>query len=452
MKTRLAFLSLFLSLTLAAQEPASKWYGDLDMNGMKLGLVFEIDTLDATAALSVPAQGLKGLAADDILLKADSIALTFKSLQISYRGRFTTDTHIKGEFNQRGIKLPLELNRGAAPAPPRRIQTPQPPFPYTRRAISFLNPEAGITLKGTYSLPQDKGPFPAVILVSGSGPQDRHATIAEHPWFTVLSDHLLRAGIAVLQYDERGIGESEGNFKAANTIDLASDAKAALNWLRTQPETQPGKTGIIGHSEGGIIASIIASEDSDLPFIILLASPSVTGKELMLTQKLQLELAAGVPESAATTSNLLFKKIYDDITSSELHGNELKNHIKQQFKSYTGDAIPGEQLEIVASQLSSPWMKAFLRIDPKPYLSELHSRVLAIYGSKDLQVDADMNSTSLKEALSEAVLEASTVITLDGLNHLLQPAKTGLPTEYSHIETTIDPEALHLISSWIKSY
>ncbi|WP_168731316.1 alpha/beta hydrolase [Robertkochia marina] len=442
---------LILFTKLNAQDTA--WNGQLDVNGLKLQLIFHIEQDDSTRAyLSVPIQGVNKLPADEVFIASDSVSIRFNALQIHYHGQFTDSTHIKGTFTQSGLSFPLELNKGEGESPLNRPQTPKPPFPYENREVTFRNPEANITLAGTYSIPHGSGPFPAVILVSGSGAQDRDCNILGHKWFEVLADHLLRKGISVLRYDDRGIGASEGNFKEALTTDLSRDALYGFQWLEKQPETDPKRTGIIGHSEGGIVATMVGSQNMAVDFLVLLASPSVTGKEILLTQRYEIEVASGIPENQAVTTREIFEKVYNDMSTSSLSGEALKDFIKERLTIHSDSTITGKQLNILSESLSNAWMKSFLEIDPSDHLKQLQLPVLALYGSKDIQVNAPDNAGRLKKSLSPIQLQNTTIKTLAGHNHLFQPAVSGLPGEYQAIDITISSETLNTISQWIQSY
>lgn len=450
MKLQMLWVLLLGFWTSAAQDTPTTWKGALNVNGQSIELIFELTTAqDTTATLSVPAQGLLKYPATTAAISKDSVSLHFTPLGIKLYGTYTNDSIIKGTFYQNNLTLPLSLIKERTPFVFERPQTPKPPYPYIRKEAHFTNDQANIGLSGTLNLPKGTGPFPAVVLISGSGPQDRTTKIAGHAWYAVLADQLARKGIAVLHFDDRGTGASKGDFSTATTTDFALDAYAALKWLRMQPGVDPKRTGYLGHSEGGLAALIAANEPETPGFLILLATPVTPGHEFMLEQKRDIETAMGLPETAVTASNKLFSTLYTSIINMEEENPERKAAISRQLELLTGNALPKEQSQQLVNTLSTTWMATLLKQDPEKYITGLNIPVLALYGSKDLQVNAKTHSSLLKKLLPEHIRPYSQVSTMQALNHLFQPAESGLPEEYAKIETSLSLDIVHFIEKWL---
>jgi hypothetical protein len=340
----------------------------------------------------------------------------------------------------------------------RRPQHPQPPFPYRSEEVT-VESVPGVRLAGTLTLPQGQGPYPAVVLVSGSGPQDRDETLLGHKPFLVLSDHLTRNGIAVLRLDDRGTGRSTGSFAASTSEDFARDAAAALRWLRARPEVRDDAVGIVGHSEGGMIGPMVAARyPDDVNFLVLLAGPGMPSADLLMLQGALISRAGGEPEAEVqrtlTLQRALFGAIAQTADSTALHAR--LREISARFQA----SLPAEEralpaysdatMEATLGTLVSPWYRWFIRYDPAPALRATRVPVLALNGSKDLQVPADENLGGIARALRAAGNRDVTTEALPGLNHLFQTATTGAPSEYAQIEETIAPVVLERVTAWIR--
>lgn len=334
-----------------------------------------------------------------------------------------------------------------------RPQTPQPPFPYEQDSVFFDNPSAGIRLAGTLTKPVGAGPFPAVLLISGSGPQDRDETLLGHKPFAIIADHLSRRGYVVLRYDDRGFGASEGVFQKATTADFASDAAAGIAYLHKQPFVKVHQIGALGHSEGGMIVPLLDSID----FAILLAGPGVAIAELMAKQNEDVFLSQGVDGQAVQHyAYEVVQPFFEAIARKELKG--YKDALT--FLRAKAAAMPSEMAEAVgfnetqikglALQSFSPWFKYFVSFDPQPHLRKLAVPVLALNGDKDVQVDAQQNLSAIREALTQGQAPSFYIKRLPGLNHLFQEAETGAVSEYAKIEQSMAPEVLTLIYSWLE--
>ena len=354
------------------------------------------------AALDSPDQGAFGIAADSASFDGGVLRWSIQKLRATYEGRLSADdSALEGTFTQ-GVAMPLVLKRMAAGTSraPGRPQMPKAPFPYRATEVSFPSVEAGVTLAGTLTLPAAAGPHPAVILISGSGPQDRDESIMGHKPFLVLADWLTRRGIAVLRYDDRGVGKSTGSFAGATSVGFSNDAEGALNYMSGRADIDRKRIGFLGHSEGGLIAPMVAVRRAEVAFLVLLAGTAVPGAEILLAQGEAIGKAAGAPEGALAQNRALQEKF-------------------------------------------------FITYDPAPVLRRVKTPVLALFGEKDLQVLPDQNAPALEAALRDARNEHVKIHRLAGLNHLFQPAKTGSPQEYAEIEQTMDEGALKLIGEWV---
>lgn len=457
-KTLSLFIILFATLFVSGQPITGQWSGILKVQGMELTLVFNINETEEglQASMDSPDQGAFGIPVSTVTLKDSVLMMEVAPAGIRYEGILRGDT-IQGVFIQAGQEFPLNLShKPLEDQQTKRPQEPQAPYPYEAQEVTFRNEEAGISLGGTLTLPRGEGPFPAAILISGSGPQNRDEEVFGHKPFLVLADHLTRQGIAVLRYDDRGIGQSEGDFSQATSYDFAEDAESALNYLLTRKEINAEHIGLVGHSEGGMIAPIVAAErPDDTGFIVLLAAPGVPGRELLLMQQQAIGEASGLsPEKVKTNRQInekLFEMMKEEDDNSELR-RKMTQHLEQSLTD-TSDIPPGMSREqfiaMQVQQLASPWMITFLNFDPTPVLRQVESPVLAINGSNDLQVPAEENLQAIEQALEEGGNNQVTTRNLEGLNHLFQESQSGLPAEYGTIRQTFSPQAMEVISQWI---
>jgi len=432
-------------------DVTGSWVGTLDAAGQELRLVFHIVRDDAgqlSGTMDSPDQGAYGLVLSAVEQGEDgTVRFEFAMAGGEYTGRFSDDgNRIDGSWAQGGASLPLLLERTEAEAlVPKRPQEPQPPFPYEALDVEFENPEAGIRLAGTLTIPAGDGPHAAVALLTGSGPQDRDETVFGHRPFLVLADYLTRSGIAVLRFDDRGIGASTGDFAVATTLDFASDARAAVAFLQSRPEVDSEKIGLVGHSEGAIVAPMAANRRGDVAFAVLLASTGVDGRELLVMQAKAMNRAAGLPETVIEQRAEVQESLLDVVGVAE---ND--SVAAEQARAILADAgLTGDAAEGQIRSLLSPWMKYFLVYDPLPELRDLSIPVLALNGEKDTQVPPTENLLPVEEALLEGGNPDVTAEVLPGLNHLFQTAETGVPAEYASIEETFSPAALEKIATWI---
>lgn len=439
----------------SAQEvdPVGDWTGALSVSGVSLRIVFHVAAGEGglSATMDSPDQGALGIPTGSVEVVGDSLIISVPAVGGGYRGRIDGDA-LTGRWSQGGQSLPLDLARGeaaGAPPAPVRPQHPEPPYPYGVEEVRFANAGAGIELAGTLTTPPGDGPFPGVVLVSGSGPQTRDEVVAGHRIFHVLADHLTRRGIAVLRYDDRGVGESGGDFSAATSRDFASDAAAAVAFLRTRSTVDGGALGVVGHSEGGLVAPMVAAADPQLAFVVLLAGPGVDGTEILVSQTAAMQRRSGVPAAQVEANERAIRAVAGILTTrpEAVWTDEVRAALLESVPAGATAEQARAAVDPQVASFANPWMAFFVGYDPVPALESLEIPVLALNGSLDLQVLADVNLPPLRAALGER--PGVTVEELPGLNHLFQPAGTGMPTEYGTIETTFDPAALERVSTWI---
>lgn len=459
-------LALFLVLSgqsIFAQEVdlTGTWVGKLSVAGGSLALVmhFKKQGDGWTGTVDSPDQGAKGIPISSISLEGRNLEVKVDSVMGTYKATVSEDNKtLTGKWSQNNVSLDLVLTKGAKVSAPKRTQVPKPPFPYKAIEVKINNPKAkGVTLAGTLTVPNGKGPFPAVVLVSGSGPQNRDEELMGHKPFLVLADYLSRRGIAVLRYDDRGTHDSKGDFMTATTLDFASDSLAAVAFLKKRKEINPRKIGIVGHSEGGLVAPIAASQSNDVGFIVLMAGTGVTGEEILYLQSSLLARAGGASEEDIKLNRELQGAIFKIIREEKNDQRAAEKIIAamDQFLAKQSEEKKAEikdtvaALRIQARAMVNPWFRTFLTLDPAPYLKKTRVPVLAINGEKDLQVDADQNLPKIEAALKAGGNKRYTIKRMPNLNHLFQKSVTGSPMEYQSIEETINPAALKAIGDWI---
>jgi fermentation-respiration switch protein FrsA (DUF1100 family) len=429
------------------------WQGAVETHGMRLRFQLHVshDTEGhLIAALDSLDQGVSGLPANRVTLKDPIFHFEIPSLAGAYEGTLNSSKNaMSGKWSQTSADhLPLDFKRSEQTLELRRPQTPAKPYPYTEEPVAFDSPGAGVRLAGTLTLPKGPGPFPGVVLIAGSGPQDRDESLANHRPFLLLADTLTRKGIAVLRYDKRGIGHSTGNLDAATTMDLAADAEAALAFLKARKEIDGSRIGLLGHSEGAIIAPYLAGRFKDVSWLVLLAAPATNGEETLLNQSEMIGRAGGLNDDQLDAS-LGFDRAAYDLVRKEKDPAVLSEKLTGLIKDTGLDsALPPAALEMQLRMLTSPWFRFFLDYDPLPNLKQVKCPVLALYGQKDLQVPPKANLPLLEKALQDGDNTQADVRELHELNHVFQHAYTGTPAEYAAIEETFSPEALTLLADW----
>jgi uncharacterized protein len=440
---------------------AGSWSGALKVQGTQLRLVMNI-SLNAADSLIVtfdsPDQGAMNLPTSKAALVNDSIFVSAKAIGGKFSGKINQEiSSISGSWKQSGMSFPLTLERLENKITVNRPQEPKPPFPYRAEDVTFPNTAGGFELAGTLTIPAKEGRYPAAILVTGSGPQNRDEELLGHKPFLVLADYLTRQGFAVLRYDDRGVGKSKGEFKTATTFDFATDAGAAFDFLKTRPEIDSAAIGIIGHSEGGLVAPIVASGRKDVAFIVLMAGPGLTGEQILILQSALISKAEGEDEKTINANEKFSMSMYSVLkknSDNEKAGRKLRTLIADFDRKNAKDTSyhPMSETEITAQvgSLTSPWFRTFLILNPEDYLSKVTCPLLAVNGSLDLQVPPKENLQAIEKALIFGGNSSYVIEELPGLNHLFQTATTGSPAEYSKIEETISPVALEAIGSWLQ--
>ncbi|MEO6902375.1 MAG: alpha/beta fold hydrolase [Bacteroidia bacterium] len=457
-KLILTVFTVFFFLTSVAQNITGQWNGVLKIQAIQLRVVFNINKTETgySATMDSPDQAAKGIPVTTVSFQDSILKLSIVNAAIDYEGKLKDELTIVGDFKQAGKSFPLNLFKGEIEEKKLvRPQEPTKPYPYYSEDVTFENKSANVSLAGTLTLPKKEGVFPVVVLISGSGPQNRDEELLGHKPFLVLSDYLTRNGIAVLRYDDRGTAASTGDFKAATTADFSTDVEAAVAYLETRKEINKKKIGLIGHSEGGIIAPIVAAQSKDVAFIVLLAGLGISGDELLLLQQQLIGKVSGQSDEDLKETEAINKGAFDIVkksTNSEQLRIDLTTYLMQDSSLLKLELATREELlKAQLDRLTSPWMQYFLKYNPTSTLEKVKCPVLAINGSKDLQVPAKINLDAIKSALIKGGNKNVTVKELPNLNHLFQECKTGLPSEYSTIEQTFSPIALTEIVNWIKT-
>jgi pimeloyl-ACP methyl ester carboxylesterase len=453
----LLLLALLTSQAPAQPSIAGDWQGTLAAAGTNLRLAVHIKSADGKLSASLDSldQGANGIPVDSVTVDGDAVTLELKTAVVAtFVGKLSADgSTIEGTWTQGGASLPLTLKRGVV-APPKRPQVPVKPYPYLEEQLTYQNKAAGITLAGTLTLPRTTAPVAAAVLISGSGPEDRDETVFGHKPFLVLADYLTRNGIAVLRTDDRGVGGSSGKVDTSTSPDFAADAMAGVEYLKGRKEIDPKRIGLIGHSEGGLVAPIAAVQSPDVAFIVLMAGPGLPGEDILYLQGAAIMKAAGFPE-AQITANRRIQETMLGIVKSEKDSEAAR----ARFASARAEllaALPPAQQQAAAAALNAqferaltPWFRYFLTYDPRPTLSKVKCPVLAVWGDLDLQVPYEPNLAAMAEAFKAGGNTKVTLVHLAGLNHLFQTAKTGTPMEYATIEETMAPAAMKAITDWI---
>ncbi len=462
------FLQLVLLLPLilplqsaTGQQPSDidgHWEGAMDLQGTALTFMVDLTLSDGvwSGTMDIPMQNAIGLPLLTVRVVKDTVEFTLEVAGDPVWSGIVSEGRIEGTLTQSGFSFPFWLGREEVPPPP-RPQEPQPPFPYREEEVTYQNGE--ITLAGTLTIPPGEGPFPAALMITGSGAQDRNEEIFNHKPFLLIADVLTRAGIAVLRVDDRGVGGSSLGSEPATSADFVGDVLTGVEFLGTQDVIDPVRIGLIGHSEGGMIAPMAAARSSEVAFIILLAGTAVTGEEILLEQTRLITKAAGATEAqleaqyAAQSEVLGLARIGADSRTVRAAVADL---IDVQFARLSGaeqQAITPElreqQISQATAQVLHPWFQFFLGFDPRTALREVTVPVLALNGGLDLQVPPRQNLPEIAIALGEAGNTDITIREFPGLNHLFQTAGTGSPAEYILIEETMAPVVLETIRDWI---
>jgi len=429
------------------------WQGALEGHGMRLRLQLHVshdDHKQLLAALDSPDQGVSGLPAIKVSQKDASFHFEIPVVSGVYDGTLNAaKTAINGSWTQNGVEQKLDFRRSDQLLELVRPQDPVKPYPYKEEEITFANGKAKVSLAGTLTLPPGPGPFPAAILLGGSGPHDRDESLVGHRPFLVLADHLTRKGIAVLRFDKRGVGKSTGDYANATTEDFAGDAEAALSYLKTRKEIDGKKAGLIGHSEGGLIAPLVAAHSGDVAWVVLLAGPGLKGEDTLLLQSELILKTAGVNDGQIARTREFNKQTYA-LVRQEKDPATLQVKLSDLVQSSGMSAsLPPAALQSQVHLMVSPWFRFFLDYDPLPALQQTMCPVLALNGEKDLQVSSKENLAKIQKAPQDGGNKDFQTTELPGLNHLFQHCPTGSPLEYGGSQETMSPEALNAVSAWV---
>ena len=445
--------------TIDKKSITGSWLGKISVGAIELRVIFNLSLIEndsLVATLDSPDQGAKGIKLGPVTFTVQTLKISAGAMLAEYNGTIKNDSLIEGTWKQSGTLNVLNLTKLKTAFTQNRPQEPKAPFQYIAEEVTFTNDKFNIKLAGTLTIPQGDGPFPAAIMITGSGPQNRNEELMGHKPFLVIADFLTRNGIAVLRYDDRGVGKSQGNYSTATSADLATDAEAALIFLKNNPKINPKMIGFIGHSEGGLIAPIVASSNPDAGFIVSLAGPGVTGQQIIIRQAQDIGRLSGEKENIIKESTEINKKLYavlrkeKDNKKAEIKILSIYKEILEKKKTSKEDTEKAvSQLKATFGANTYTWFRYFIMTDPAIYWKEVKCPVLALNGEKDLQVSANENLPAIEKALKSSGNKSVKTIKLPGLNHLFQHCKTGLPTEYGNIEETFSPGALKIISDWI---
>ncbi len=456
---RLSVLLILLlnSVWLFATDFKGNWEGRLTLPPIRVvfHITASVDTLSAT--MDSPDQGAFGIPMNQVSVSGDTVRLDCAMLKLVYEGVLRKDT-ISGEFRQGSFAMPLVLSRQVESEAILRPQEPRPPYPYRVEEVRFTNEEDGFDLAGTLTMPSAGEDFPAVILITGSGPQNRDEELMGHKPFLLLADRLTRSGIAVLRFDDRGVGASGGTFQDATTFDFVKDAQAAFRYLTARNEIDPKKIGMLGHSEGASVAAVAASENPDVAFVVSLAGIGMPGYEVLLLQQKAFMDAYGMSQAEQQPMLELTQACFE-IIRTEPDAEKIKHQLVPLFENAWENLPEASRVEIPKEkyvtegliQTASPWMIAFINFQPDRFLSRIRCPFLALNGEKDLQVVSAPNLEGIRQDLIRGGNNAFQIKSYPGLNHLFQNCDTGLVSEYATISETISLEVIDDIILWIGS-
>jgi len=453
----IGLLLLLSSAVMYAQDLEGKWTGQLNVQSSSLRVNFNIklDNGKYTSTMDSPDQGAYGIKVESTSIFGTVVTLKATSIGVEYFGVYNDKTKlIEGKFTQSGMSFDMSLSRvEEEKADTKGINLQN--VDYKIEEVTYKNAVDNITLAGTLTIPKKEGKHPVVILISGSGPQNRDEEIFGHKTFLVLADYLTQKGIAVLRFDDRGVGASEGDFSKATTPDFVNDVEAGVNYLKTRKDIDFSRLGLIGHSEGGLVAPMLAAKSDDIKFMVLLAAPGVRGEELLYTQNEMILKQRGAPANVIDEQNALVRKMYKCILD-EKDIKVAKKRVQEIIRQNILASPQASQLDdnringIVQQQsaLVTPWFRCFLEYDPVSSLKKVKCPVLALNGEKDIQVESKENLAAIEKALSKAKVKYKTV-ELEGLNHLFLKCETGDVLEYPTLKTSFSVKAMGIIHNWI---
>ena len=442
--------------TATVSKAEGTWQGAIEVTNMRMRLQMHISHDDKgklLASVDSLDQGIQGIPAAKVTEANGELRFEIPAFQAEYHGTLgASRNEISGEWTQNDNVEKLDFRRSEQPLELRRPQNPSKPYPYTVEEITFPSGDGKTALAATLTIPQGTGPFPAALFIGGSGPTDRDETVASHKPFLILADLLTKKGIAVLRYDKRGTGQSAGNYEQASMSDLASDAQAALNYLKGRKELDAKRVGILAHSEGGILAAQIAAKANEMDWLVLLATPATTGERTLLRQSELVARTGGLPEEQIARSQQFDRMAYAAVREAK-SAAALEAKLNDLIeKSGLSASMPPAALQAQIRLMTTPWFRQYLDFDPAPLMEQIKCPVLALNGDRDLQVDANDTVPLLRQAYEKSGNKDFTVMEIDGVNHLFQKAQSGSPALYGAIEETIAPEVLNAIGSWLAKH
>ena len=440
----------------AVSQAEGTWQGAIEVSNMRMRLQLHVshdEKGELLASVDSLDQGIEGIPASQVAEKNGELQFEIPVFQAEYQGTLSASKNeISGHWTQNKELETLDFRRSDKPLELRRPQNPVKPYPYKEEEVSFPAGDSQVTLAATLTVPGGAGPFPAVVFIAGSGPTDRNGSLAGHQPFLVLADFLTRRGVAVLRYDKRGVGQSTGDAQQASMDDLIGDAQSALRYLKSRKEVDPKRLGVLGHSEGGIIAASLAMRSNEVHWLVLLATPATTGERTLLKQSELIARIGGLPEAQITRSQEFDRMAYAAVRGTQSRA-QLESKLNQLIeRSELGATMPPAALQAQIRLMTSPWFRQFLDFDPEPLLQQLQIPVLALNGDRDLQVDAEDTVPLLRSAYDKSGNKDFTVVEVEGVNHLFQRAQSGSPALYGAIEETMAPEVLNGIGRWLDQH
>lgn len=460
---------LLLTVTAKSQSVTGTWYALLKFPGVNMNAVFHIEKNAElyNATMDSPDQGAKGIPVETVKFSNQELFLDLPKIRMTFTGKFDPENNkINGIFKQGPSSQLLVLSREKPAAQPveKLAVRPQDPtsFPYKREEVTFINTKAGDTLAGTLTMPSSGKVNKIVVLISGSGAQNRDEEMKQfnHRPFLVLSDWLTRQGIAVLRYDDRGVGKSTGNFSKTTTAGFADDTEAAVNYIKSRPDLKNLSVGLIGHSEGGMIAPMVASRNAAVKFIVLLAGPGAQSSEVLVQQIADQNRLAGFKADEIERNSVTNKKVYAvikqniSLSTSEIN-EKIDSVLFQEYSKYPAETFKGTTIKEAIKQSTArehtAWFHYFINFNPADYLTQVKCPVLALNGTLDSQVKWDQNLNAIRDNLKKGKNKNFQIVPLDSLNHMFQKAVTGSIREYGEIQETMNSAVLEKTSTWINT-
>lgn len=448
---KLLFILLVCARAVSGQEITGSWSGELAVQGIKLPLIFHItkegDGYKTT--MNSPKQSATGFPMQETRFENGELSISAPGMGLKYTGKLNGEDTLEGTFSQGGMSLPLTFQRETPEtAALKRPQTPQPPYDYYTEDVTFPNEKEGNQLAGTLAAPDEGRNFPILVMITGSGAQDRNADLFGHKIFLVIADYLAKKGIATLRLDDRAVGGSDRGKEAPTSEDFAGDISSAVNFLAARGYTN---IGLIGHSEGGMIAPMVGTANPKVKFMVLLAGPGIPLSRNMELQLSNLYSATGLEDDVVRDISQGMKRLIQEINERETPhtGQELKADLNTIF-SKVPENQRADYINEIGPLFYSSWGRYFLRFNPDAYISKTKVPLLALNGSLDLNVPSKENLEGIKKSLEKGGNKNYEVVEFEGLNHLFQTAKTGSPAEYETIEETISPKVLEKVATWVK--